>query len=245
VAFYFFNQEKRMGNLTDLFMLDGETWIRLILAFVLGGAIGLEREMHGRPAGLRTHILVCVSATIIMLAAKVHIQLPEPLPHDIRITIDPGRIVAGIMTGIGFLGAGAIIRLGDLIRGITTAACIWFAAALGIVIGEGCYALAFLSTGSILLVLITLQWLEHLFHPVVYHAVHITAPIGKSEDVESRCQAIFKKERIQIQNKAYSVSQETGKSEITFNVRMRDRRQSGVVIRDITKISEVLEVSWE
>jgi putative Mg2+ transporter-C (MgtC) family protein len=230
----------------DFLMLGGETWVRLMLAFVLGGAIGLEREIHGRPAGLRTHILVCVSATMIMVASTSHVQLPYyPLPADIRITIDPGRIVAGIMTGIGFLGAGAILRLGDLIRGITTAACIWFVAALGIVIGEGCYALALLSTGSILIVLITLQWLEHHFHPVVYHAVQITAPIEKAEDVESRCQVILKKEHIQIQNKAYSVSQETGKSEITFNVRMRDRMQSGAVIRDIAKISGVLEASWQ
>lgn len=234
-----------MGNLTDLLMLDGETWIRLMLAFVLGGAIGLEREIHGRPAGLRTHILVCVSATMIMVASKTHVQLPYPLPADIRVNIDPGRIVAGIMTGIGFLGAGAIIRLGDLIRGITTAACIWFVAALGIVIGEGCYALALLSTGSILIVLITLQWLEHHFHPVVYHAVQITAPIEKAEKVESSCQAILRKEHIRIQNKAYSFSQETGQSEITFNVRMRDRMQSGAVIRDLANISGVLKASWK
>jgi putative Mg2+ transporter-C (MgtC) family protein len=226
-------------------MLDGETCTRLMLAFVLGSAIGLEREIHGRPAGLRTHILVCVSATMIMLASKSHMQLPYPLPADIRITIDPGRLVAGIMTGIGFLGGGAILRLGDLIRGITTAACIWFVAALGIVIGEGFYALALLSTGSILIVLITLQWLEHHFHPVVYHAVQVTVPIEKAEDVESSCQAILKKEQVRIQNKAYSISQETGQSEITFNVRMRDRMQSSAVIHDIAKISGVLEASWQ
>ena len=234
-----------MGNFAEAIMLNGETWVRLALAFILGGAIGLEREMHGRPAGLRTHILVCVSATIIMLASRSHVQLPYPIPADIRINIDPGRIVAGIMTGIGFLGAGAIIRLGDLIRGITTAACIWFAAALGIVIGEGCYALALLSTGGVLIVLIVLQWLEHHFHPVVYHVVQITAPIEKAADVESRCQAILKKEHIRIQNKAYSISQETGQSEITFNVRMRDRMQGGAVIRDIAQISGVLAASWK
>ena len=234
-----------MENLKELLMLGGEAWVRLMLAFVLGGAIGLEREIHGRPAGLRTHILVCVSATMIMLASKSHAQLPYPLPADFHINIDPGRIVAGIMTGIGFLGAGAILRLGDLIRGITTAACIWFVAALGIVIGEGCYALALLSTGSILIVLITLQWVEHHFHAVVYHAIHITTPIEKAEDVESRCQTILNKEHIRIQDKAYSVSPETGKSEVTFNVRMRERMQSSVVMRDIAKISGVLEARWQ
>ena len=229
----------------NFLLLDGETWIRLLLAFVLGGAIGIEREIHGRPAGLRTHILVCVSATMIMVASQTHVQFPYPIPADGRINIDPGRIVAGIMTGIGFLGAGAIIRLGDLIRGITTAACIWFVAALGIVIGEGCYALALLSTGSILMILITLQWLEHRFHPVVYHAIQISASLEKAADVESRCQTILKKEHIRIQNKAYSLSQETGQSEITFNVRMKDRMQSGAVIRDLAKIPGVLEASWK
>ncbi|HPD61631.1 MAG TPA: MgtC/SapB family protein [Thermodesulfobacteriota bacterium] len=234
-----------MGSFEEIVMLNSEGWVRLALAFILGGAIGLEREIHGRPAGLRTHILVCVSVTMIMVGFKSQTQLLYPIPADIHITIDPGRIVAGIMTGIGFLGAGAIIRLGDFIRGITTAACIWFAAALGIVIGEGCYALALLSTGSILIVLITLHWLEHHFHPVVYHAVQITVPLEKAEDVESRCQAILKKEHIRIQNKAYSISQETRQSDITFNVRMRDRMQSGVVIRDIAKISGVLEAHWK
>lgn len=234
-----------MEFFANAMMLNGETWVRLALAFALGGAIGLEREIHGRPAGLRTHILVCVSATMVMLASKTHVQLPYPLPADIRINIDPGRIVAGIMTGIGFLGAGAIIRLGDLIRGITTAACIWFVAALGIVIGEGCYALAFLSTGCILVVLITLQWVEHRFHPIVYHAVQITAPLEKAEDVESRCRAILKKEHIRIQNIAYSFFQEIGQSEITFNVRMKDRMQSGAVIREIVKIPGVATASWK
>jgi putative Mg2+ transporter-C (MgtC) family protein len=235
-----------MGSFAEAAMLiNGETWVRLALAFILGGAIGLEREIHGRPAGLRTHILVCVSATMIMLASKSHAQLLYPLPADIRINIDPGRIVAGIMTGIGFLGAGAIIRLGDLIRGITTAACIWFVAALGIVIGEGCYALALLSTGSILIVLITLQWLEHHFHAIVYHAIQITTPVEKTEEIESKCQEILKKEQIRVQNKAYSISHETDRTDITFNVRLKDRRQSGAVMRDIAKISGVLEASWK
>ena len=233
-----------MSQLTESLFLNGETWIRLILAFILGGAIGLEREMHGRPAGLRTHILVCVSATIIMLAAKVYIQLPEPLPQDIRITIDPGRIVAGIMTGIGFLGAGAIIRIGDLIRGITTAACIWFVAALGIIIGEGCYALAVFSTGTVLILLISLQWLEHYFHPIVYHTVQITTEGEKSQEAEARCQEIFSQEHIRVQNKSYSIYNEQNRVNISFNVRLKDRGQSGRVIQKIAKISGVVEASW-
>ncbi|MCX8011981.1 MAG: MgtC/SapB family protein [Desulfobacterota bacterium] len=233
-----------MNHLTEFLIINGETWVRLILAFILGGVIGLEREIHGRPAGLRTHILVCVSATIIMLAAKVHTQLPEPLPQDIRITIDPGRIVAGIMTGIGFLGAGAIIRIGEIIRGITTAACIWFVAALGIIIGEGCYVLAVFSTGMVLILLISLQWLEHYFHPIVYHTIQITTEGEKSQETEAGCQKIFKHEDIRVQNKSYSISYEPNRVIITFNVRLKDRGQSGSVIRRIAKIPGVLEAIW-
>jgi putative Mg2+ transporter-C (MgtC) family protein len=111
--------------------------LRLALAILLGGAIGLERESRGRPAGLRTHILVCLGATIIMIASTQMAILSQALPQASRIQVDPGRIAAGIVTGIGFLGAGAIIRIGDLVRGLTTAGCIWFVAALGITIGQG------------------------------------------------------------------------------------------------------------
>ena len=101
----------------------------LLLAILLGGAIGLERESRGRPAGLRTHILVCLGATIIMIASTRMGELTQALSPASRIQVDPGRIAAGIVTGIGFLGAGAIIRIGDLVRGLTTAGCIWFVAA--------------------------------------------------------------------------------------------------------------------
>src|SRR5512143_587908 len=111
---------------------EADAVLRLLLAILLGGAIGLERESRGRPAGLRTHILVCLGATIIMIASTRMGELTQVLSSTSRVQVDPGRIAAGIVTGIGFLGAGAIIRIGDLVRGLTTAGCIWFVAALGI-----------------------------------------------------------------------------------------------------------------
>ena len=111
-------------------LVEVDMMFRLGLAILLGGAIGLERESRGRPAGLRTHILVCMGATIIMIASTRMAILSQALPSASRIQVDPGRIAAGVVTGIGFLGAGAIIRIGDLVRGLTTAGCIWFVAAL-------------------------------------------------------------------------------------------------------------------
>ena len=115
------------------------------LAILVGGAIGLERQFHGRPAGLRTNTLVCLSATILVYASQ---HLPPGLADDAgssmlqRVVFDPNRLAAGIVTGIGFLGAAVVIRAGDLVRGITTGACVWSVAVLGIVIGQGHYGLA-------------------------------------------------------------------------------------------------------
>jgi putative Mg2+ transporter-C (MgtC) family protein len=234
-----------MENLASFSLISWDTLLRLTLAFVLGGAIGMEREVHGRPAGLRTHILVCVGATIIMIASKYQSELYDPISQNIRITIDPGRIIAGIMTGIGFLGAGAIIRIGDIVRGLTTAACIWFVAALGIVIGEGFYVLATISTISILFLLIILQLLEYQLHPVVYRSVKVVAPIEKSDNIEKSCQSILEKENIRIQDRSYLITHETGRFEITFHVRTKGLIKSGNIIRNILKIPGIIKASWQ
>lgn len=201
-------------------------------------------EIHGRPAGLRTHILVCVAATIIMIASRYQTDLYDVVSQQYRITIDPGRIVAGIMTGIGFLGAGAIIRIGDIIRGLTTAACVWFVAALGVVIGEGFYFLATIATGSVLLFFIMLQWVEHRMHPVVYHTIQVTMPIEQADMVEQNCEAILGKDHIRIQDRSHFVSHETGRFEITFNIRSKDLMQSGNIIRALSKIPGVIQAKW-
>ncbi|RKY78923.1 hypothetical protein DRQ07_07025, partial [candidate division KSB1 bacterium] len=119
--------------------------IRLGAAIIFGGAIGLEREFHGRPAGIRTHILVCMGATMIMLLPRL-LFTHDTAGDQFSILNVQGRIIAGIVTGIGFLGAGAIIRIGDMVRGLTTAAGIWFTAALGAVTGAGYLLIAAICT---------------------------------------------------------------------------------------------------
>jgi putative Mg2+ transporter-C (MgtC) family protein len=233
-----------MDTFTAFMSIDSTTVLRLALAIILGGAIGLEREIHGRPAGLRTHMLVCAGATVIMLAAQHYAQHNAAASPHVRITIDPGRIVAGIMTGIGFLGGGAIIRIGDMIRGLTTAACIWFVAALGIIIGEGFYSLALLSTASMLALLVGFHWFERRLHPVVYHLIKVTASLDKADDVELGCIGIFKQNRLRIQYRTHSLSNETGRCEITFHMRMRDNVQSGEIVRALGRIPTVLDVQW-
>ena len=111
---------------------------RVLLAAALCAAIGIERELHGRPAGLRTHLLVGTGAALLMVSVEAVLALMEGEGMPIQgYQVDPGRVAAGIITGIGFLGAGTIIRVGDWVRGLTTAASIWFVAAIGILAGQG------------------------------------------------------------------------------------------------------------
>lgn len=132
---------------------------RLLAAVFAGGLIGLERSYHGRPAGMRTHTLVCVSSTLLMLLTVFQWQLLSNVPID-TIRVDPTRMAQGIMTGIGFLGAGVIMKEMLTVRGLTTAASIWMTAAIGIVIGMGFYTSAVSATVITILVLSMMGWLE-------------------------------------------------------------------------------------
>jgi putative Mg2+ transporter-C (MgtC) family protein len=111
----------------------------LLVATLAGGLIGLERTYHGRPAGFRTHTLVCVASSLLMLVTMYHARLFAGGPPD-AVRIDPTRMAQGVMTGIGFLGAGVIVREGLTVRGLTTAASIWITAAIGILAGIGFYS---------------------------------------------------------------------------------------------------------
>lgn len=125
--------------------------VRLLLSAVLGALIGIERETHGRPAGLRTHVLVCLGSTLFTLSSYV---LAEG-------RFDPGRITAQIVAGVGFLGAGTIIHQGSVVRGLTTAASIWTVAAIGVGVGIGGSALV-LASVTALIVFVTLTYVPQI-----------------------------------------------------------------------------------
>jgi len=128
------------------------TIVRLIMASLLGSIIGLEREKKKRSAGLRTHILVCVGSALIMLVSLYMYDM-----YQSRIPIDPGRIAAGVVTGVGFLGAGAIIRSAEGSYGLTTAASVWVSAAIGLAVGCGYFTAAVSVT---VIVFLTLSFLK-------------------------------------------------------------------------------------
>jgi putative Mg2+ transporter-C (MgtC) family protein len=137
----------------------------LLIAAVAGGLIGLERSYHGRPAGFRTHTLVCIASSALML---VTLYQPHWFPRE-TVSIDPTRMAQGIMTGIGFLGAGVIFKEGLTVRGLTTAASIWVTAAIGILAGIGFYFPLFVTTLLTLGTLSVFRWIEAKM-PVQFYA---------------------------------------------------------------------------
>ncbi|MGZ3274714.1 MAG: MgtC/SapB family protein [Caulobacteraceae bacterium] len=133
--------------------------VNLTAAWVAGGLIGMERSYHGRAAGFRTHCVVSIAAAASMMAAYIPALEPD-LFHGFASVDNAGRVAQGIMTGIGFLGAGVIFRAGVNIQGLTTAASVWATAAIGLLFGVGAYWPAALATGAVLATLIVLRWVE-------------------------------------------------------------------------------------
>lgn len=132
--------------------------IRLVLATLLGGVIGMERERKSRPAGFRTHILVCLGSTLVMMISEMLF-----LQYEGRATVDPTRLGAQVISGIGFLGAGTIIRQGASVKGLTTAATLWATSCIGLSIGAGFYSGAVIGGVIIFVVLFVLGYIEKTF----------------------------------------------------------------------------------
>ena len=142
-----------------MILTDAEMIFRLTVAFLLSGLIGLEREWRRHEAGLRTHIMVCLGSTLIMLTSLHVFDI-----YKAHTAVDPTRIAAGVITGIGFLGAGTIMRSQERIRGLTTASTLWVVAALGLSIGCGFLKTSVYVTFLVLLVLLFLQRIEFRLH---------------------------------------------------------------------------------
>ncbi len=217
-------------------MTVSDSALRLLAAFVLGGIVGLERQIHGRPAGLRTHILVCLGAAVAVIAG---VQAEGSFPG---ITIDTGRIIAGVITGIGFLGAGTIIRHREGIGGLTTAACIWFVAMIGILCGFAFYILAAMASVAALLVLLVLDALEDRLPTASYWM--LTAKTGDRplEPFKMECEEILEKRGIRVKSATFKIS-DSG-IELSLVLRARNRKTDFEAAETIRKIGGVTSVKW-
>jgi putative Mg2+ transporter-C (MgtC) family protein len=214
--------------------------LRVLLAAGLSGAVGLEREFHGRPAGLRTHLLVGIGSALVMVTFEgVRILVASNGAFAEGAQIDPGRLAAGIITGIGFLGAGTIFRVGDWVRGLTTAASIWFVAALGIVAGEGLVVLAVGATAIGLVVLTLVSPLEHRIPSTVYHVLTLEVLPKKREEVREAFQERCRANEIRAQLLSWESRNETGHVTMRFRVRHRGKIEIETFAADLAALAGV------
>src|SRR5881394_2185082 len=162
-------------------MDDFDMFVRLLSAVLAGGVIGYERSYHGRPAGFRTHALVCTASSLLMLVTVYEAHWVRATADMVRL--DPTRMAQGIMTGIGFLGAGVIIKEGLSVRGLTTAASIWITAAIGILAGIGFYFPLVISVVLTVGVLSIFRWIEARMPSQAYYyfAIRFARAPGMTE----------------------------------------------------------------
>ncbi|GAB4389115.1 MAG: MgtC/SapB family protein [Thermodesulfovibrionales bacterium] len=161
-----------------------EIVLRLVLGAAFGGVIGYERSMHGRAAGFRTQLLVCLASVLVMIVSEYYYYLGSFDPSVVRV--DPGRIAAGAITGVGFLGAGVILKIGVSVQGLTTAACIWMVSAIGLAVGSGLYLAGSVSFGLTLFALLVLRTVERRMAVLEYKSLVVTAgEATEEEDISS------------------------------------------------------------
>ncbi len=178
--------------------------LHLLGALVAGGIIGMERSIHARPAGFRTHTLVCLASSLLMLVTLYQWKWLPGVPLD-TVRTDPTRMAQGIMTGIGFLGAGVIFKEGLSVRGLTTAASIWITAAIGILMGIGFYLPAILATALTLGVLSAFRWIESRLpsHAYAHHALRF----NRDEVMpEAEIRAFLKEHGFTVANMSYRLT---------------------------------------
>jgi len=198
----------------------GPILISMLVAIITGGMIGLERSYHGHPAGFRTHTLVCLASSLLMLVTVYAKQWFAGAAME-TVRIDPTRMAQGVMTGIGFLGAGVIIKEGLSVRGLTTAATIWITAAIGIVSGAGLYSVAILGTIMTFAILSLFRWLEAKIPTLIYSHLLIKCA-RNSAMTEENLKEIIEKHGLTISNMSYSIVD--GGASLEYGMTMRTRR---------------------
>jgi putative Mg2+ transporter-C (MgtC) family protein len=218
-------------------------FLPLLFALLLGGAVGLEREYHGRPAGLRTHILVCLSSTMLIMISR---RLGNEDHGDaVRTVFDPNRMGAGIVTGIGFLGASTVLRSGDFLRGLTTAACIWFVYGLGIVLGDAQYALATVCTVVVLLVLTVVNRLASVIPPTIYRRLIVIAHRPDLEPLAQEIRAILAQEAVDVMDVASGHDNERGQQELVLYLSLRNTGQAPRITQRVAALDGVQQARWK
>jgi len=217
---------------------DIEMFFRLVVALVAGAMIGYERSYHGRPAGFRTHALVCTASSLLMLVTVYEAHWVRVAADTIRL--DPTRMAQGIMTGIGFLGAGVIMREGVSVRGLTTAASIWITAAMGILAGIGFYFPLAVAVFLTLVVLALFRWIEARMHTQAYYQFDVRfARAGAMNERQLR--ALIEEHGFDIANFSYRLDGEGRILRHSMTIRSSDRNSAGRLSQTLEQNEAILE----
>ena len=208
--------------------------LRILLAAGLSAVIGIEREIHGRPAGLRTHLLVGVGAATAMVAFQAAWN-GAGLPNEI------GRLAAGVITGIGFLGAGTIIKVGDWVRGLTTAASLWFVAMLGIASGLGVTWIA-VGAGAIgLAILAVVDPLASRIPSRIYQALSVTVEGDRQTAIQNELLSCCQDEKMRVT--LINWEWDGARKLVTLTYRIRHRRTPDLqaIAQRVSNLDGVIE----
>lgn len=213
--------------------------LRIAGALLIGGLIGLERSFHGRPAGFRTHSLVCIASALLMLVTVYQNEWMTQVALD-AIRTDPTRMAQGIMTGIGFLGAGVIFKEGLTVRGLTTSASIWVTASIGILIGIGFWFPAIIGTVATLAVLSAFRAIENRLPSEFYAHHHLRF---KREVVmpEDKLRELVGSHGFTIANLSSRLINEGKTFEYRMVIRSRDRANAQMLSQHLLNLPEVIE----
>jgi putative Mg2+ transporter-C (MgtC) family protein len=215
--------------------LQADLTVRMLIAAVLGAAIGLEREIHDHPAGMRTHLLVALGSAIFTELSIFGFQGVGS--GAVSPTVDPTRIAAQVVSGIGFLGAGAILKYGTSIRGLTTAASLWTAAAIGMAAGAGEWLVAAVGTFIVIFSLWPLNALVERIHRPGARAIKVRLEVGRLEAVGDVSRLLADR-RVEL---AGVNSQRTGKGryEVELDLRLPQAARSEDILTAIAKVPDV------
>ncbi|MCL5023945.1 MAG: MgtC/SapB family protein [Nitrospirae bacterium] len=215
-----------------------EIIMRLLIGAIFGGIIGFERSTHGRPAGFRTHLLVCVASVLIMIVSEYYYYLSLIDPSYIRI--DPVRLAAGAVTGVGFLGAGVIIKTGLSVQGLTTAACLWVVSAIGLAVGSGLYIAGTVGFVITYLSLWLLRMIEDRMPRLSYKFLHV---VMHGEGDEEAVTSVVGKHNSTISNINYERDLEKEECVFDITIASRDRLSAGRILREISSVQNVKKVA--
>jgi len=215
--------------------------LRLLFASFLSGLIGIEREVHGRAAGFRTHLLVGVATCLMMIVSEYFFKKYGGLNSTMAVRVDPARVAAQIVVGIGFLGAGVIIKSGRMVRGLTTAACLWMVAGVGMAVGIGLYGPAVMVAVIAMFNLVFLKQIERLIRKDHFYTLTIHSACSKEN--QKKFLDIIHQNKMRIVNERIEKDTTVGKSVYEYIISTNRSFDPESLIDTFLMLPEIKKVS--